>query len=671
MSRRVWAAAAAVAAALVVTGSAVALAGTEASGGSGSGFVTRHGSNLRLDGREFRFAGTNNYYLMYKSPLMVDDVFGDAQTAGFNVLRTWGFLDIGNQDGSDSVRGIQEGVYFQYWNGDSPAHNDGPTGLEKLDYVLYSARQHGIKLVIPLTNNWNDFGGMDQYVRWRDRSTDTTEPDRVWYHDDFYTDPVIRGWYKDWLSHVLNRTNTLTGIRYKDDPTVMAWELGNEPRCLSAGAYGRSPNCTTQTLITWADEMTRHLKSVDPRHLTSVGDEGFFCDEPGHEDWTRGCGEGVDTIAFAKLPAVDLMSFHIYPTSWGKDLPWTYEWITRHVKEANKAGKPVMWGEFGWLDKSTRNTVFKKWTDLFDSAGGDGWMYWILSGIQDDGTLYPDYDGYTVYCPSPVCITLSNASEELRGPQRSRDPVADHDSAVVEFNQTATLTPSANDIAYRTQIRPLSVDLDPGAAGQQKSLTLDGGVFVLGTDGVVTFTPAESFVGTAVAPYRIQDQAGRWSNVADISITVKPDPTAAIQVATFESGTEGWAPAPWMPGAGTLTQTPDFHTEGSFGLHLDVTTGHWFGPTFAQPLNLATKSQVVFDLRTGANGTAVALAMQVGPSFTFCQSSFPFIQPGTTSTITVDLFTDFSCGVDQLDDIRTLFIFLNPGSYDIDNVRAL
>jgi mannan endo-1,4-beta-mannosidase len=63
--------------------------------------------------------------------------------------------------------------------------------------------------------------------------------------------------------------------------------------------------------------------------------------------------------------------------------------------------------------------------------------------------------------------------------------------------------------------------------------------------------------------------------------------------------------------------------------------------------------------------------MQVGPSFTFCQSSFPFIQPGTTSTITVDLFTDFSCGVDQLDDIRTLFIFLNPGSYDIDNVRAL
>ena len=75
---------------------------------------------------------------------------------------------------------------------------------------------------------------MDQYVRWRGGT----------HHDQFYTDPVIRGWYKDWISHVLNRTNTLTGVKYKDDPTVMLWELGNEPRCLSAGAYPRSPTCT-------------------------------------------------------------------------------------------------------------------------------------------------------------------------------------------------------------------------------------------------------------------------------------------------------------------------------------------------------------------------------------------------------------------------------------------
>src|SRR5262245_6288258 len=163
-------------------------------------FVTRQGKDFQLDGKPFRFAGTNNYYLMYKSPLMVDDVFADASAAGFTVLRTWGFLDIGNQDGSNSVRGKQEGVYFQYWDGDSPAYNDGPDGLQKLDYVLASARRHNIRLVVPLTNNWNDFGGIDQYVRWADGR----------FHDDFYTNPTIRGWYQDWISHVLNRVNTLT-----------------------------------------------------------------------------------------------------------------------------------------------------------------------------------------------------------------------------------------------------------------------------------------------------------------------------------------------------------------------------------------------------------------------------------------------------------------------------
>src|SRR5688572_7982098 len=121
--------------------------------GHGGAFVVRNGKNLSLGGREFRFAGTNNYYLMYKPPLMVDDVFADAQAAGFNVLRTWGFLDIGNADGTDSIRGKADGVYFQYWDGDSPAYNDGADGLQKLDYVLASARRHGIKLIIPLTNN--------------------------------------------------------------------------------------------------------------------------------------------------------------------------------------------------------------------------------------------------------------------------------------------------------------------------------------------------------------------------------------------------------------------------------------------------------------------------------------------------------------------------------------
>jgi mannan endo-1,4-beta-mannosidase len=376
-------------------------------------FVERVGADLRLGGAKFRFAGSNQYYLIYKSPFMVDDVLEAAGAQGFRVMRIWGSLDVGDlNDGSTSVGGgPKEGVYLPYWDpaAGRPAYNDGPNGLERLDYAIAKAGELGLRLVIPFVNNWNDFGGMDQYVRWRDIST---PPDQTWYHDSFYTDPVIKGWYKDWIAHVLNRQNTITGVRYKDDPTIMTWELGNEPRCLSAGAYPRSPDCTTETLTRWADELTTYIKGIDRNHLVSVGDEGFYC-KPGGEHWTENCGEGVDSEALTRLKNVDVMSFHLYPDHWGTTVEWGRVWIASHFATARRLGKPAMLGEFGLRDKSVRNPSYKRWLDTTFWSGGAGALYWILSGKQDDGTLYPDFDGFTVYCPSPVCATISNFGKQM------------------------------------------------------------------------------------------------------------------------------------------------------------------------------------------------------------------------------------------------------------------
>ena len=86
----------------------------------GNDFVKQSGPELRLHGQIFRFAGSNNYYPMYKSKFMVDDVLNTAAAQGFRVMRVWGSLDIGNQDGSNSIRGKADGVYFQYWDGRRP-----------------------------------------------------------------------------------------------------------------------------------------------------------------------------------------------------------------------------------------------------------------------------------------------------------------------------------------------------------------------------------------------------------------------------------------------------------------------------------------------------------------------------------------------------------------------
>src|SRR3954453_1169324 len=466
----------------------------------GHDFVVRTGPELRLHGKTFHFAGTNNYYLPSSSRPMVDDELATAAAQGFDVVRTWGFLEQ-----------PKNGVQFQSWDSatGAPAFNDGPTGLEHLDYVIAKAGQLGLRLVIPFTNNWGDFGGMDQYVNWRADSTGSTGPR---FHDSFYTDPVIRQWYKAYVDHLLNRVNTITGVRYRDDPTIMTWELANEPRCKGSGGYPQSDHCTTTTLTDWAGEMTSYLKTLDHKHLVSVGDEGFFCDGPDAPDWIDNCGEGVDSIALASLPDVDGMSYHLYPDGWGnRTAQWADDYITRHNVAAKKLGKAVMLGEFGWKDKATRNPVYQEWTNTFARTGGNGFLYWILSGSQDDGTLYPDYDGFTVYCPSPVCTTISNATTEIAYGQRSLPPVADHDTAITAANTPVTVQPAANDIAYRTKVRPAAVDLDPATAGRQTSATVPGGVFTADSAGAVTFTPQAGFAGKAAASYVIQDQAGRWS----------------------------------------------------------------------------------------------------------------------------------------------------------------
>lgn len=634
---------------------------TAASPSSG-GFVVRDGHRLLLDGRTFRFSGTNNYYLFYKSRAMVDDVLNDAAAADFTVLRTWAFGLIGNADGSNSVAPAPDGVYFQYWDGTKPAFNDGPDGLERLDYVIAAARQRGIKLVLPLTNNWSDFGGIDQYVRWRGGA----------YHDEFYTDPVIKGWYKDWINHVLNRVNTVNGIKYMDDPTIMTWELGNEPRCKGSGVYPQSSSCTTQTVTAWADEMSRHIKSVDAKHLVSVGDEGFFCDGPDAPDWIDNCGEGVDSIALTKLPAIDVMSYHLYPDGWGNRTPqWASDYITRHNEAARRLGKAVMLGEFGWKNKNTRNPVYQQWLNDFARTGGNGFLYWILSGSQDDGSLYPDYDGFTVYCPSPVCTTISNASDEIAFGQRSRPPVADHDTAVTEFDTTVTLQPTANDIGYRSPIQTASVDLDPVTPQRQRTLTVAGGTFTITAAGALTFTPNSGFVGKAAASYTVRDQAGRLSNTATVTITVKPDPAAVAVLASFETGTEGWASASWQPNGGTVAQTTDFATHGTHGLRVDAADGGWFGVTFPEPIDLSTRSALKYDLRTSpAAGTNAAIAVQTGSGFAWCQSNFTWINQDTTTTATIDLLSAMSCDSTALADVRVLWIYINPGTVHLDNIRA-
>jgi len=626
-------------------------------------FVRRAGSRLFLGGDEFRFAGANNYYSAYKSEFMVDDVLGDADDQGFTVLRTWAFIDIGQKDGSGSIQGKADGaVYYHYLNDSAPAFNDGPDGLQHLDYVVFKASQLGIKLVLPLTNNWSDFGGMDQYVAWAGDQ----------FHDQFYTDPKIRGWYKDWVAHILDHKNPYTGIKLKDDPTIMTWELANEPRCGGSGVYPRSTTCSATTITSWANEMSTFIKRLDDHHLVSVGDEGFYC-IPGAPNFIDRCDDGVDTLALTRLPNIDVMSFHLYPDGWGQTVEWGQEFIERHFADALALHKPAMLGEFGLVDKTLRNPNYKLWTDTAFQVGGNGALYWMLAGVQDDGTLYPDADGFTVYCPSPVCSAYSHFSAMMTADRELPfAPVADDDVAQTHSGQGVVLTPIVNDVAYNgAMIVPGSIDLDPVTAGQQLTLAVTGGTLEARADGSVEFTAAAGFVGEAHGTYTVSDDRGRVSGAAELVVTVASPAGAPRVLYSFETGTDGWQAASFNASAGTTSSSTDFATDGTHSLRIAPTGGGWFGIEFSTPIDLSDVGEISWDVKTTGSPSSQEIAIVTGDDFQFCSpNTFPFIAANTTTTLSADL-TALACDFSK---VHAIYVFGGNGGPDpiyIDDVRAL
>ena len=391
-----------------------------------SSFVTHDGSHFVLDGKPFYFAGSNNYYPIYVSDKMVDDFLHLAQQQGLKVVRIWAMLDIGSVDGSVpniDGDGPKDGVYFQYWDkaAGKPAYNDGKNGLEKLDYAIKRAADFDLKVVPVLINNWQPFGGMDQYVQWYGLK----------YHDDFYSDAKAQQAYKGWVNHVITRKNSLTETTYSDDPTIFAWELANEPRCKGTGGVPTSPNCTTTTITNWVNMMSAYIKSLDSNHMIAVGDEGLF-NRPGNPSWPYAGKEGVDNEAFLKISTIDYGTYHLYPQDWGVNPDaWAVQWITDHIAAGKAAQKPVVLEEFGSKPSADRDPYYQRWTYAVCANGGAGWMYWLLSGHRDDGSYYPDYDGYNVNDTQTTYNLLKIAGARISAQSCGAPP------------PTATLTPTA------------------------------------------------------------------------------------------------------------------------------------------------------------------------------------------------------------------------------------
>lgn len=359
-----------------------------------SGFVTRSGTMFTLDGAPFRVAGVNNHYLAFGSRKEVTDVLDDATAMGANVVRTFVQPVIGSPDGKvptiwdwrnpwDSSNMGAKGRYVLSFDPvkQQMLFNDGPDGLQRLDFVIAEAGKRHLKLILALLDFWGYAGGAQQISAWYGSSDKYTF---------FASDARTRRDYQTWARHVLTHVNTITGVAYKDDPTIMAWDLMNEPDIHPI-----------PLMVTWVAEMSKFVKSIDPRHLVASGRASMR--EP-----------------FAELDAanIDFGTWHGYPSYENMTHDAFNSLIAKNCDLAAEYGKPILLEEFGiprW--DADQAHAYRTWfATVAKRSTCAGWVVWRLVSRQDSGK-YPedDHDGFDVHNDnSPAWLALREGAQQLR-----------------------------------------------------------------------------------------------------------------------------------------------------------------------------------------------------------------------------------------------------------------
>jgi len=364
--------------------------GDENSPPASGSFVEVQNSNFVIDGQVTRFAGTNAYYLPNYEKLnsgVVDRAFDLFEDTGVNVVRMWGFYDgydcgYSKNDPNENVIQTAPGEYDE-------------RALQDLDRVIAKGIEHGVKFIIPFVNYWDELGGICQYNTWAGASSPSQNM------EFFINNDQTQQWFRDYIDMLLNRENTVTGVKYKDEPAIFAWQIINE---------GRNSGGDPQLIRDWYQDIAQYIKSIDSNHLVGTGEEGFdegtpseYSTEEYSNTYVLRAQQGTSYVMNTAIPEIDFGSAHWYPNEWGfgttinDDLLRAQRaWLGDHQAIAESHGKPFIIGEFGfpgWGDDRVEE-MYKELYSEVESQRVDGNLLWQLVA---DGTKCWEFGGNICY----------------------------------------------------------------------------------------------------------------------------------------------------------------------------------------------------------------------------------------------------------------------------------
>lgn len=360
------------------------------------------------DGKPYYFVGANFWY---------GAILGSEGEGGnrerlhkeLDFLKSIGINNLRVLVGADGENGIKTRVEpsLQVVPG---VYND--TVLAGLDYFMNELRERDMTAVLYLNNSWEWSGGYSVYLQWSGHGDAVVPAVDGWpaymeYVKQFPQSDSAKALFANHVNYIVSRTNRYNQIKYVDDPTIMSWQIGNEPRAFS--------DENKEPFARWMADVAAQIKSLDPNHMVSSGSEGSW-----------GCE--MDMNLFEKIhadPNINYLNIHIWPYNWSwvkadsltELLPRakenTKKYIDDHMVIARKYSKPIVLEEFGFprdgfsfskeAPTTARDEYYRYVFDLIRQdresgglfAGCNFWAWGGFAGQNPDHVFWEKGDDYT------------------------------------------------------------------------------------------------------------------------------------------------------------------------------------------------------------------------------------------------------------------------------------
>lgn len=347
------------------------------------GFVQVKDGHFVRDGIPYYYVGTNFWY---------GAILGSEGQGGnrarlckeLDRMRAMGIDNLRILVGSDGQRGIKTKV--------EPTLQEAPgvyndTILAGLDYLLMEMGKRRMVAVLYLNNSWEWSGGYGYYLEQAGegkapRPDEDGYPAFMKFVARYATCEKAHQLFYDYVRFILSRTNRYTGLKYTDDPAIMSWQIGNEPRAFSTEAL--------PAFEKWLAEASALIRSLDANHLVSIGSEGSWGCENDYGVYERICAD----------KNIDYCNIHLWPYNWGwaradhlvEDLAVscrnTKDYIDRHLAICARLSKPLVMEEFGYPRDGFSFSLSST------TEGRDGYYKYVFSLVGDNA----EKGGYFAGC---------------------------------------------------------------------------------------------------------------------------------------------------------------------------------------------------------------------------------------------------------------------------------